>query len=110
VPGAWGQTQAKPIFRNIQLSGHVTGLAELPQHYVWWNFSVKYWAGPGLGSVIAVIDVALSVKKCMLVMFGKSLMRLDALVAPIDSAAISASNTSVWPPRPICPVSTSLPW
>ena len=35
MPGAWGQTQAKPIFRNIQLSGHVTGLAELAQHYMY---------------------------------------------------------------------------
>ena len=34
MPGAGGRTQAKLIFGNIQLSGHMTEPAELQQHYI----------------------------------------------------------------------------
>ena len=42
-------------------------------------------------------------------MFGVFWMISSALVAPNDRAAISASNTSAWPPSPSRAVVTSLP-
>ena len=76
---------------------------------VWWNCREKYWAGPGLGSAMAVMEAALSANMCILSMLGKSFRRVEALVALIDSAAISASKTSACPPNPSFPDSTSLP-
>ena len=70
---------------------------------------MKYWAGPGLGSVIAVIEAALSANRWILLMLGKSFRRVEAFWALIESAAISASKTLVCPPRPSLPDSTSLP-
>ena len=58
---------------------------------------------------MAVMEAALSANMCMLSMLGKSFRRVEALDALIDSAAISASKTSAWPPNPIFPDSTSLP-
>lgn len=55
---------------------------------------MKYWAELGFGSATACTEAALSEKKAMCVMLGKSLMRSEALEAARATAAISASNTS----------------
>ena len=74
-----------------------------------WKLSVKCWADPGFGSMIALTAAALSEKKWILLMLGKSAVRLDAIWAAFARAAISASKTSAWPPRPIFSWSISLP-
>ena len=61
---------------------------------VWWNLRAKNCEVLGLGSVIAVMVAALSVKKAMWEMLGECNRYSSALVAPIDRAAISASKTS----------------
>ena len=70
---------------------------------------MKNWADPGLGSTIALTVAALSEKKKILFVFGKSVTRFEAIVAAFARAAISASNTSAWPPRPSLLLLTSLP-
>ena len=65
-----------------------------------WKLRVKYWAGLGLGSRMALTAAALSEKKVMFVRLGWVAVRLEAIEAPLASAAISASNTSAWPPSP----------
>lgn len=70
---------------------------------------MKYWAGPGLGSVIARTAAALSENMKILLVFGKSGTRLDAIEAALARAAISASNTSAWPPRPSLMFVASVP-
>ena len=67
---------------------------------VWWNCREKYWAGPGLGSAMAVMEAALSANMCMLSMLGKLFRRVEALVALIDGVAISTSKTPVCLPNP----------
>ena len=61
---------------------------------------MKYWAGPGFGSTIALTAAALSEKMKILFVWGKLVTRLEASVAALARAAISASNTSAWPPSP----------
>ena len=74
-----------------------------------WKLSEKNWADPGFGSIIALTAAALSEKKWILLMLGKSVVRLAAIRAAFARAAISASKTSACPPRPIVVFSTSLP-
>ena len=75
-----------------------------------WKLSVKNWADDALGSAIALTEAALSdhEKKAILLVLGKSFSRAVEMAA-LARAAISASNTSAWPPRPTMACSISLP-
>ena len=59
------------------------------------------WAELGFGLVMAWTAGVLSEKNSILVVLGKSSMKTAAIVEALDSAAILASKTSVWPPIPI---------
>ena len=70
---------------------------------------MKNWADEGFGSAMALIAAALSEKKASCEVLGKSFIRSEAMEAPLARAAISASNTSACPPRPILACSISFP-
>ena len=74
-----------------------------------WKLSVKCWAELGFGSTIALVAAALSENRNIWFMSGISVIRFSAIVAALAMAAISASNTSACPPRPILVVPTSFP-
>ena len=65
------------------------------------KLSAKVWAELGFGLVMAWTAEVLSEKNSICVVLGKSSMKTAAIEEALDSAAISASNTSVWPPKPI---------
>ena len=54
-------------------------------------------------------EAVLSEKKAILLVFGKSFSRAVEMAAALARAAISASNTSAWPPRPTMACSISFP-
>ena len=93
LKGIWHPSEVASFARELALSlpgmpqwlGHQDiviqrlGCVSRRGHIRLWKLSVKYWADPGFGSMIALTAAALSEKNMILLMLGKSVVRLDAI-------------------------------